>query len=104
MKRNLLKDGFRKDDFDKLRSTLAAHLSEIMPERDHREAILNLIHDVQTVAKDQANAILRECLGEPVRVKCRLDDGKWSCDEHEGFARATHQGYLVCVEKVEGEK
>ena len=51
---------FTAGDFDKLRSTLAAHLGEVMPERDHREAILNLIHDVQTVAADSANQLLNE--------------------------------------------
>ena len=51
---------FTAGDFDKLRSTLAAHLSQVMPERNHREAILNLIHDVQTVAADRANQLLNE--------------------------------------------
>lgn len=45
---------FSEGDFDKLRSTLAAHLSDVIPERDSR----NLIHDVKWQAAISANAML----------------------------------------------
>lgn len=100
MKRDLLRDGFTAGDFDKLRSTLAAHLSEIMPERDHREAIFNLIHDVKIVARDSANTLLREAIeGAPVVTKF---DGAWF--EEDISPDDTHQARLVCLEEIKGEK
>lgn len=33
-------------------------------------------------------------------VVCRMDGGKWACDEHLGFARATHKARLVRIEEI----
>lgn len=48
--------GFTADSFDILRKVLRAHLGEVLPERDHRELIINLIDDVKRAARDEANA------------------------------------------------
>lgn len=67
MTRDFWKDGYTKGDFERLRQTLAAHLSEIMPGNgDEKEKVLNLIHDVQIAAADRANAILK---AELVKIK-----------------------------------
>lgn len=44
-------------------------------------------------AADNANYKFHKLLG--AKVVCRSDDGKWACDEHTGFARATHFAYLI---------
>lgn len=62
-----------------------------------------LKHSDAIEACNLANAILRAELEKATRVVCRKDDGKWSCDEHTGFARTTHQGKLVAVQKLEGK-
>ena len=73
---------------------------------DFRCDLLNQVVAPQYFAEmaKQANARLAELLNQCPVVVCRMDDGKWACDEHPGFARATHQARLVNIQKVEGEK
>jgi len=104
---------FTKDDFDKLRQTLAAHLSErLIPEPENRELILNLIHDVQTVAADRANQILYEELAKcpvvyGVRVtlteELRTDNTVMSwCEQPNVCERVdTHSAKLIDVKELE---
>lgn len=48
---------------------------------------------------DAANELFQEWLATQPTVYCRNDNGKWACDEHEGFARTTHKGKLVYLEE-----
>ncbi len=84
MKRNLLKDGFRAEQIRKLWDR-------------HREP---RGMDIEGFT-ESLNAILRECLGEPVRVEgCEMQTGRmrWVSGK---IAEATETAYLVCREKVE---
>lgn len=67
-----MKPFFDKEDFDKLRLTLRAHLSEIMPERDYRDDIFNLIHDVKVTARDIAEIKIASLIkeNETLRKSC----------------------------------
>ena len=88
---------FTKDDFDKLRQTLAAHLSErLIPEPENRELILNLIHDVQTVAADRANQILSEELAKCPVVYGDGSDPKDFWTKHK-TEYDTHSARLIDV-------
>ena len=51
-------------------------------------------------AVDYLNSKIVEHLGP--KIVCRLDDGKWACDEHTGFTRATHKAYLIGIEESVG--
>jgi hypothetical protein len=55
---------YRAEAFDKLRVALRKHLEEIVPERDHRDAIIDLIADVKRTAMEEANALLLQRLRE----------------------------------------
>lgn len=55
------------------------------------------IQTCQLIA-DYCNAKLER---ESKKVVCRITDGKWQCDEHPGFARATHTALLICEEGIE---
>jgi hypothetical protein len=100
MKRNLLKDGFRAEDF-KLGQYAAAVLNAYPDLLEH----LKLINE-ETAR--QANALLRQHLGEPVRVGRNDADygvGEWREPDAEPYPEGwTDTAYLVCREKVEGEK
>ena len=95
---------FTADDFDALRVVLRGMLEErLVPEAEHRDLIINLIYAVKRSAAFHANAIVRDWLARQPTVVCRKDDGKWSCDEHPGFARADHRARLVCIEPLTEE-
>ena len=51
-----------------------------------------------------ANFHLAQMLQNAPVVVCRKDDGKWSCDEHPGFARVTHKALLVNIEPIEASE
>jgi len=99
IKRDLLKDGFRAESFRQLL----------------QEAVFTGDSDwgADRVAA-LATKILRECLGEPVRVygEAMPHDTYFQgevLDWHDqkdmdGAGTDTHTALLVCVEKVEGEK
>ncbi len=82
MKRDLLKEGFDAD--------MAADVADVI-QKEGCEAGARWI-----------NAILRECLGEPVRVYgLFLSNGSHSWQDVPAGPQ-THKGYVVCREKVEG--
>lgn len=52
------------------------------------------------MAANKCNELLRQWESESPVVYCRLDSGKWACDEHQGFARTTHIARLVQIEEI----
>jgi hypothetical protein len=96
MKRDLLKDGFQRADFP---CDCAATCNPTFNDGHYDWC-------PATDATDTANTILRECLGEPVRVRGSIQDdlkgGAFYVDD--GVSADTHTAYLVCREKVEVAK
>lgn len=52
---------------------------------------------------EECQEAFEKFLGKEIEVVARVDDGKWACDEHQGFARATHGGWLVGLKKLHEE-
>ena len=77
---------------------------EINRLKESNRAAGELIEDTRKSAyADGHEAAYCELLGDAPVLNCRQDDGVWACDEHPGFARTTHTGLLVCIEKIEGK-
>ena len=57
-----------------------------------------------TEAADIANKILTDYVKTLPEVVCRKDNNLWACDEHKGFARATHSARLIDLKNIETEK
>ena len=105
-KRSLMNDlKFSPEDFERLRRTLAAHLEEIMPEREEREkhypAFFKLISDLKAVAVDCADAALKKRLENaiPLYAFCGgfhpPNEAVWF---PESAVTMNRQGRLVCIE------
>jgi hypothetical protein len=71
---------FTAADFDTLREALKIKLEDVLPERDHRELILDLIHAVKWSAAVRANAILASKLERAPEVFGKSqDESGWGC-------------------------
>lgn len=55
------------------------------------------INEAAKIANETLQRILKE---RGVRVVCRNDSGKWACDEHTGFAYASHSGTLIDIKPL----
>lgn len=55
---------------------------------------------IPMISIKSANARIREMVKDAATVLCRRDQGRWSCDEHPGFARTTHHARLICIEEL----
>lgn len=60
--------------------------------------------DAEAAALRAEMSSLRSEIESAPWVVCRKDDGRWACDEHAGFARATHRAKLVRIEPIVKEK
>ena len=99
MKRNLLKDGFRVEDFAELMGP-----GQGGPRID---VYAHLRPEVALLIAQQANALLRPHLGEPEKVNGFLPGGKFVplCMHSVIYEHGvTHTAYLVCREKLGSEE
>ena len=92
-------NGFSSDDFEMLRETLKKHLFHLIPGND-RDAIFNLIHDVRLHAAQLADKALKQALDQAKTVYSDQLGENWDQWTEYGDGD-THQGKIVCIEKIE---